>query len=152
MKLDSVDRNIVRLLQADGTLSQAALAETVGASAASCWRRIRQLEQAGVLGPTVRLAQAEALGLTMNVFCHVRLANHLPATSEAFESFLDSRPEIVECYAVCGDWDYLLRVVATDVVAYEDFLRKHLLPNPVVAASSSEFALSQRKYSTALPV
>ncbi len=152
MKLDTVDRNILRHLQEDGTLSQAALAERVGASAASCWRRIRALEQGGALGTTVRLANQAALGLSVTVFCHVRLKNHLPASSDSFESLLGSRPEIVDCYAMSGDWDYLLRVVAKDVEAYEGFLRQHLLANAVVAAASSSFALSRRKYTTALPV
>lgn len=152
MRLDNVDRNIIRLLQEDGTLSQVALAERVGASAASCWRRIKVLERAGIFGPVVRLVDTAALGLSVTVFCHVRLKNHLPASSDAFESLLGSRPEIIECYAMSGDWDYLMRVVASDVATYETFLRQHLLGNAVVAAASSSFALSQRKYTTALPV
>ena len=152
MKLDQVDRRILSQLQADGTLSQNALAGSVGASAASCWRRIKALENEGILGSTVRLVDAERIGLSVHAFCRVRLTNHLPATSRAFESFLAGRPEIIQCYAICGDWDYLMHILTKDVAAYEDFLRRHLLSHPVVAASSSEFALSQRKYTTALPV
>lgn len=152
MNFDKIDRNIIRRLQADGTLSQNALAETVGASAASCWRRIKQLEETGILRSTVRLVDSESVGLTINAFCRVRLTNHLPATSARFERFLDGQAEIMECYAVCGDWDYLLRIVATDIRTYETFLRDHLLAHAVVAASATEFTLSQRKYTTALPI
>lgn len=152
MEFDNIDRNILRLLQRDGTLSQTKLAQEVGASAASCWRRVNALEKAGALKATVRLADAQTLGLLVTVFCQLRLKNHLPSSSEAFEAFLDCRPEIVECYAISGDWDYLLRVVAVDVLSYETFLRKHLLANELVASASSTFALSQRKYTTVLPI
>lgn len=149
---DEIDRKIVRLLQSDGTLSQTALAEKVGASAASCWRRVRALEEKGVLGATVRLADPELLGLGINVLCHVRLKNHLPNTSTVFESFLRNSREILECYAMTGDWDYLIRVVVSDVAAYQEFLRTRLLTNAAVMTASSSFALAQVKYTTALPI
>lgn len=149
---DRVDAAILRALQADGTLSQSRLAEMVGASAASCWRRVRALEERGILGPTVRLVDADALGLSVNALCYVRLKNHLPETSRAFESFLETAPSIVECYAVSGDWDYLMRVVAADIASYERVLRTEILANAAVATASSNFALSTRKRTTALPV
>ncbi len=152
MKLEKIDLQIIRVLQEDGTLSQNGLAERVGASPASCWRRVRALEQAGVLRETVRLANPEAIGLTVTVFCHLRLKNHLPETTAAFEALLDLHSEIVECYAMSGDWDYVLRIVATDIASYEAFLRNKLLRNPSVSHASSAFALSRRKYTTALPV
>jgi len=152
MKLENIDLQIIRALQEDGTLSQNGLAERVGASPASCWRRVRALEQAGVLRETVRLVNPEAIGLTVTVFCHLRLKNHLPETTAAFEALLDLHPEIVECYAMTGDWDYVLRIVATNIASYEAFLRNKLLRNPSVSHASSAFALSRRKYTTALPV
>jgi len=150
--MDIVDRRILRELQADGTLSQTALAERVGASAASCWRRIKALEAANVLGRTVRLVNAEAVGLDVAVLCQVRLANHLPATTAKFEALLEARPEILDCYAISGEWDYMLRVVAESIGGYEDFLRKVLLANETVGAAASVFILSARKQSTALPL
>jgi len=152
MNLDIVDRRILRELQRDGTLSQTALAERVGASAASCWRRVRALEAAGVLGQTVRLVNAGAVGMDINVICQVRLKNHLPATTASFEALLDERPEILECFAVSGEWDYMLRVVAVSIAAYEDFLRSALLAADAVGAAASIFVLSTRKATTALPV
>lgn len=149
---DAVDRKILQALQIDGTLSQTTLAERVGASAASCWRRVKALEAAGALRQIVRLVDAEAVGLTVNVLCHLRLKNHLPESTIAFEGFISSCPEIIECFAMSGDWDYLLRVVAKDIASYEHFLRNHILTNESVGAVSSSFALSLRKYTTALPV
>jgi len=152
MKLENVDLQIIRALQEDGTLGQNALSERVGASPASCWRRVRAMEEAGVLAETVRLVNPEAVGLVVNVLCHVRLRNHLPETTAAFEGLLNLHPEIVECYAMSGDWDYLLRIITTDIASYEAFLRNKLLRNPSVSNASSAFALSRRKYTTALPV
>ncbi|MBB6123441.1 Lrp/AsnC family transcriptional regulator [Sphingobium subterraneum] len=152
MNFDVVDMQIIRALQVDGTLSQNALAERVGASPASCWRRVKALEDAGALRQTVRLADPQLLGLPLNVFCHIRLKNHLPQTTEDLEAMVSLHPEIVECYAMSGDWDYLLRIVCSDVAAYENFLRKKILTASSVANASSAFALSQRKYTTALPI
>ena len=152
MKFDTVDLQIIRALQVDGTLSQNALAERVGASPASCWRRVKALEEAGALGRTVTLADPAILGLTLNVFCHIRLKNHLPQTTMDLENLVNLHPEIVECYAMSGDWDYLLRIICSDVAAYESFLRTRILTASSVANASSAFALSQRKYTTALPV
>ena len=152
MNLDSVDRRILRELQADGTLSQNALAERVGASAASCWRRIKALEAAGILGRTVRLVEANAVGLDVAVLCQVRLTNHLPATTARFEAMLEAQPEILDCYAISGEWDYMLRVVSDSIGGYETFLRKVLLANETVGAAASVFILSTRKESTALPL
>lgn len=152
MKLDNIDHQIIRALQKDGTLSQNALAERVGASPASCWRRVKSLEDAGVLRETVRLVDPDALGLSVHIFCHVRLKNHLPQTTTDLEKLVDLHPEIVECYAMSGDWDYLMRIICTDVAAYENFLRNKILTASSVANASSAFALSQRKYTTALPI
>lgn len=152
MKLDAIDRRLLAALQADGTLSQNALAERVGASAASCWRRIKALEEAGILGRTVRLVDPQSLGLDVVVLCQVRLKNHLPATTLHFEALLEARREIMECYAVSGDWDYLLRVVTPDIAGYERFLRGVLLADPSVGHAASIFALSTRKYTTELPL
>ena len=151
-KLDKVDQAILRALQRDGTLSQGQLAERVGASPASCWRRVRALEEAGVLGPVVRLVRPETLGLTVNVLCHIRLKNHLPETSATFEAFLSSATSIIECFAMSGDWDYLLRIVAPDIASYERFLRGEILANSAVATASSTFALSTLKQTTELPI
>ncbi len=150
--LNALDARIVRLLQEDATLSHADLAERVGASSASCWRRVKALETAGVLLRTVRLVDPVAVGRGVNVLCNIRMRSHALEARQAFEQFIDGRPEIVECFSMSGDWDYLLRIVAADVADYNDFLMLTLLGHPSVAGASSHFALSMTKYTTALPI
>ncbi len=100
----------------------------------------------------MRLVDADALRLSVNALCYIRLKNHLPETIRTFEDFVETAPSIVECYAVSGDWDYLMRVVAVDIASYERMLRTQVLANAAVATASSTFALSARKRTTALPV
>ena len=150
--MDGIDRKIVRELQRDASLSHAALAERVGASAASVWRRIRSLEQAGVLGPTVRLASPEALGRAVNVLCQVRMSRQSVEARADFEQFIQSREEIVECYAMSGEWDYLLRIAVKDVADYDRFVMRGVLAHPSVANAASNFALRQVKYTTEIPI
>ncbi len=150
--MDALDRRIVALLQSDGTLSHAELGERVGASAASCWRRVRNLEQQGVLTATVRLVDPAKVGRGVNVFCNVRAKSHARDIRGPFEDFLRSRPEVIECFSMSGDWDYLLRIAVADVADYEAFLMQVLLEHPAVGSASSHFALSMTKYTTSLPV
>lgn len=152
IQLDNIDRKIIEELQRDGTLSNAVLAERVGASAASCWRRIKALEENGVFKKTVRLVDAQSIGRGINIICHVRMKNHQPENMAAFQSFVVERPEIMDCYMMSGDWDYIMRVIAGDVADYERFLMRGLLRHPAVATASSHFALSQVKNETSVPL
>lgn len=151
-RLDAIDRKLLVELQRDASLSHAALADRVGASTASCWRRIRALESVGVLRGPVRLVDPARVGRGVAVYCYIRLKNHAPEAGEEFEGFVNSRPEIIECCAMSGDWDYLLRIVVEGVDDYHVFLRKTVLRHPSVATASSQFALAQIKYTTAIPV
>lgn len=151
-QLDDIDRRILSILQDDSDVTHAVLAERVGSSSASCWRRIKALEDAGILRKTVRLVDADLVGKGVNVLCHLRMKSHAPEQRQAFESFVHSRDEIMECYSMSGDWDYLVRIVAKDVADCEQFLMRTLLGHPSVSTTSSHFALSQVKYSTAIPV
>lgn len=150
--LDAVDKSIIRELQADGTITHNELAERVGASSASCWRRIKALEAAGVLANTVRLVHADKVGRGVNVLCNVRMRSHASDARKAFEDFVQTRPEIVECFSMSGEWDYLMRVVVADVSDYNQFLMESLLGHPSVAGAASHFALAMTKYTTAMPV
>jgi len=150
--MDAIDRRIVAELQIDASLSHAELAQRAGSSSASVWRRIRALEAAGVLLQTVRLVDAAKVGCRVNVLCNVRASSHSVETRTSFEDFVRDRPEILECYSMSGDWDYLLRIVAADVADYEAFLMRILLNHPAVASASSHFALSLTKHVTALPL
>ena len=151
-QIDEIDRRIIRDLQRDASLSHAALAEKVGASAASVWRRVRSLEQAGVLGKAVRLADARHLGRSVNVLCQVRMTRQTVEARADFEQFIQSREEIVECYAMSGEWDYLLRISVGDVADYDRFIMRGVLAHPSVAHAASNFALRQVKYTTEIPV
>jgi DNA-binding Lrp family transcriptional regulator len=149
---DEIDRRIIRELQRDAAQSQAALAERVGASTASVWRRLRKLEEDGVLGATVRLASAEKLGRSVNVLCQVRMSRQTVEARAEFEQFIQSRAEIVECYAMSGEWDYLLRIAVSDVADYDRFIMRGVLAHPSVANAASNFALRQVKYTTEIPL
>ena len=151
-QIDAVDRRIIRELQRDASLSHASLAERVGASAASVWRRVRGLEQTGVLGKTVRLADAACLGRSVNVLCQVRMSRQTIEARADFEQFIQSREEIVECYAMSGEWDYLLRISVRDVADYDRFIMRGVLAHPSVASAASNFALRQVKYTTEIPI
>ena len=151
-QINAIDRRLIRKLQRDATLSHAALAEKVGSSPASVWRRVRALEQAGVLGKTVRLADAHALGRSVNVLCQVRMTRQTVSARAEFEEFIQSREEIVECYAMSGEWDYLLRIAVRDVADYDRFVMRGVLAHPSVANAASNFALRQVKYTTEIPV
>lgn len=150
--LDNVDKAILRVLQEQADISQAQLAEKVGASSASCWRRITKLEEAGVLRKTVRLVDAAAIGKGLNVFCQVRMKSHDPVARHDFELFINSHREVLECYSMSGDWDYLISAVVGDVREYESLLMKGILTHYAVLTSSSHFALKAVKYTTTLPV
>ena len=152
LELDLVARKILALLQEDATISHAELAERVGASGASCWRRVKALEAAGYLTRTVRLVDPARLGRGVNVLCNVRMGSHAKPSRDAFETFVRSQPEITEVFSMSGDWDYLLRIVVADVADYNDFLMRQLLAHPSVAGASSHFALELVKYTTAIPV
>jgi Lrp/AsnC family transcriptional regulator len=150
--LDEIDRRIIRAVQKSGDISSADLAERVGASSASCWRRMKALEANGILGPVVRLVNPDAIGLGLDVLCAIRMKSHDKVARAEFEQFLQQHDEVIECYSISGEWDYQVHIVTEDVKAYEAFLMGKLLSHPAVATSSSHFALKRIKYTTSLPV
>lgn len=150
--LDKIDQRILIELQKNGDLSNAALSERVGTSAPSCWRRVRALEEAGVLGPAVRLIDPKEIGLRIDVICHIKMKHHDLESRAKLEDFIGRSPEVVECFATSGEWDYLIRVVAPGIEEYNDFLMNQILLHPSVDTTASNFALKRVKYTTALPV
>lgn len=146
--LDSLDLKILRTLQKRGDISQVALAEAVGSSPASCWRRLKALEEAGVFGPVVRLLNPAVLGKNLDVICQVRMKEHSVEARAAFEEFIRSREEVLECLSVSGEWDYQIRLTVSDMAEYENFLMNRLLRHPSVATSASHFALKRIKFTT----
>ena len=152
MTIDDLDRRILGLLQTNASLSHAEVGERVGVSAASAWRRIKRLEQAGVIGARVVLVDPAKVGLTVQVVVTVTLRHHGDGQREAFEDWVRAHPEVLECYALTGDRDYVLRVMVKDMNAYDHFLTGDLLHQDYVASASSSIVLRQIKYTTALPI
>lgn len=151
-QMDEIDRRILSALQADASISHSDLGDQVGASTASCWRRIKALESSGILTRAVRLVDPEKIDRGVNVLCNIRIRSHALEARKEFEIFVDGRDEIIECFSMSGEWDYLLRVVVADVADYNIFLMRILLAHPSVANAASHFALSMTKYTTAMPV
>ena len=150
--LDALDLKILRELQADGGLSNIDLAARVGLSPSPCLRRVRALENAGVIRGRVVLVDPASVGLAVNVFVRVTLERQIEENLAAFERAIENRPEVVECYLMTGESDYLLRIVVSDLAAYERFLKETLTRIAGVSNIQSSFALGQVKYSTALPL
>ena len=152
ISLDDADIKILNLIQNDATLTNQDIAEITGVSATSVWRRIKNLEDVGVIKGTVALLDQKKTNLNVCVMIHVRLNRHGEDTRIEFEEFIANRPEVTECYAILGRHDYSLTVVVPDVERFEKFLAGHLLNHPMISESTSYFTLRQVKYSTALPL
>lgn len=150
--LDDIDRRILEVLQDDARISNVDLAGRVGLSPSPCLRRVRELEESGLIRRFVALLDPVAVGLGVSVFIQVRLERQAEQGLGTFEQRILERPEVLECYLMTGDADYLLRVVVPDVAAFERFLLDHLTRIPGVASVKSSFALKQVKYRTALPL
>ncbi len=149
--LDRLDRRILDCLQHDASLSTADIAERVGLSTTPCWRRIQNLEKAGVLKGRVALLDRDQLDLGVDVFVSLRISRHDEEWLKAFAQAVFKFPEVVEFYRMSGDVDYLMRVVVADIKAYDAFY-KRLIRHTGIADVSSSFAMERIKYTTALPL
>jgi Lrp/AsnC family transcriptional regulator len=150
--MDDVDRKILRKLQDSPELSVADLAQRVGLSHTPCWRRIKQLEESGAIRERVVILDPRIMGLDITVFANIRLKEHDEETLEAFEQAARDRAEIVDCFSMSGESDYIFRVVVASIDQYEQFLKKVLLHFPGVASVNSHFALKCVKKTTKLPI
>ncbi len=150
--IDAMDRRILRILQDSPEISVADLGERVGLSQTPCWRRLKKMQDVGVLKQRVWLLDPERLELGVNVFAEIKLKQHDEETLEAFEAQTRERPEIVECFSMSGQSDYLIRVMVGNVADYEVLLKKVLLHLPGVGAINSSFALQKVKLTTNLPI
>ena len=152
IELDRIDRRILSVIQQDARISNADLAREVDLSPSPCWRRLRALQEAGVIRQHVSLLDSDAVGLPVSVFVSVSLDKQIEDNLARFESAVRERPEVMECYLMTGEADYLLRVVVPDLRAYERFVLERLTRIPGVANIKSSFALKQVSYKTALPL
>ena len=149
-KLDTIDWAILGILQQDASLPVHEVGERVGLSSNACWRRIRRLDDSGVIARRVALLDAEKLGLATTVFVALRTNRHDPAWLEAFSRGVAEIEEISECHRMAGEVDYLLKIVVRDIAHYDRIYRKLIARVPDIADVSSSFSMEKMKATTAL--
>jgi Lrp/AsnC family transcriptional regulator, leucine-responsive regulatory protein len=150
--LDIIDRKILSVLQANGRITMAELAGKVGLSVSPCHRRVKLLEERGVITRYLARIDQKSVGLHVSVFISIKLARQKEEDLDRFARAISKWDEVLECYLMTGNRDYLLRVVAADLSSYEAFLKNKLTRLDGIASIESSFALSQVKYSVALPL
>jgi len=149
--MDKIDKKILTILQEDATLSVADIADRVGLSATPCWRRIQKLEAAGVVRGRVALLDPQRINLGLTVLVLIRTNKHDRDWLESFTRRTAAFPEVVEINRLAGDYDYVLRVVVSDIAAYDRFY-KRLIGVSELSDVTSMFSMEQIKYTTALPL
>jgi Lrp/AsnC family leucine-responsive transcriptional regulator len=152
MKLDRTDRRILAALQQDGRMSLIALAERVGLSPTPCTRRVRALETAGVIQGYAALVDPRRVGQAIQAIVQIKLEQHTDEIAERFRRSLQERPEVMACYAMAGDMDFLLHVVVRDIEALSDFTLRRLLRIPGVRDVRSSVVLETVKRTITVPV
>jgi DNA-binding Lrp family transcriptional regulator len=151
-RLDAIDSRILDLIQHDAGLSVAEIAERVGLSSSPCWRRIKRLEDVGIVQRRVTLLDREKLGLDFEVYCTVKLSLPTKDNLETFEQAVARWPEVVQCATVTGAADYELRIVTRDMHAFDDFLRDKMLSLGLISNIESRIVIRAVKSSTAVPL
>lgn len=150
--IDNIDAKILHTIQNDAALSVAEIAEQVGLSSSPCWRRIKRMEELGIIKQRVTRLSRKKLGLDFEVFVAVKLALPNKENMEKFEKAIQHMPEVVQCAVVTGAVDFVLRVVTKDMHSYDNFLRDVLLNISLVSDVQSRIVLRQSKDTTALPL
>ena len=151
INLSASDRKLLAALQQNAGLSQIDLSERSGLSRTSVWRRVRELEDAGVIEGRVALLNPRALGLQIHVLLSVSMVEHSDKVRKAFETHVESLPEVMTCFSVSGERDYVLQIISRDMESYNEFLNTRILHHASVRSASSSFALRRVKYTTELP-
>ena len=156
VQLDKIDLRVLEVLQADGRATYDQIAEKVGLSPSATLRRVKRLEESGVIAGYVALVQPERVGLRLTAYINVRLEKHAEthkrSPMDAFRASVQGWPEVVECSSLTGEMDYLLRVVVEDMAHYARFIRETLLKHPSVQDCKTSFVLDRVKNTTALPL
>ncbi|MEL7429718.1 MAG: Lrp/AsnC family transcriptional regulator [Pseudomonadota bacterium] len=152
MKLDETDRKILRILQTNAVMPISEIGDAVGLSHTPCWRRIKKMEDAGVIASRRCILDGEMVELDVSIFVFVKLDVHSSEVLDAFEKATLSIPEILQCYTMSGEFDYLLRVVVHSVRDYEKAVKGKLLKLPHVGVMNSHFALNEIKNTNVLPL
>ena len=149
---DSIDAKILGIIQDDAALSVAQVAEAVGLSSSPCWRRIKRMEEAGLILRRVTILDRGKLGLDFEVYCAVKLSLPSKTNLDTFDKAVQAWPEVVECATVTGSADYQLRVVTRDMKAFDEFLREKVLSLGLVSNIESRIVIRPVKTSTAVPL
>ncbi len=150
MKLNEHDRRLLAALQADARISNQELADKAGMSASACWRRVRALEEAGIIRQYAALLDAARAGLSFHAIVHVTLTRHDHRHVETFIGEVGRRPEVLDCFATAGEADYHLRVVCRDLAAYNGFLEDFLFGLPGIATVRTNLVLKDIKQQSAI--
>ncbi len=150
-KLDKIDKKILTILQRDATMPVAEIGRKIGLSTTPCWRRIQKMEEEGIIQRRVVILDPAKVNASVSVFVAIRTSEHSNEWLEKFSKVVEGFPEVVEFYRMSGDVDYLLRVVVSDIAAYDDFYRR-LIAKISLNDVSSSFSMEQIKYTTALPL
>ncbi|MTI19321.1 Lrp/AsnC family transcriptional regulator [Rhodobacteraceae bacterium RKSG542] len=150
--LDASDIRVLKILQRDASLSIADIAKEAGMSQTPCWRRIKKLKEAGIIKQVAAQVDREAVGLSFLAYAFVKLTVPSRENMETFDKLVDRWPEVVTCERITGAVDYLIKVVARDIKAYDDFLRLKLLDNSLVSDVQSRIVVSTIKETIALPL
>lgn len=151
-ELDHIDRSILRMIQRDATLSLAEIAQEVGLTPTPCWKRIRRMEQSGVITARVALVAPAMVGLDVSVFVAIETGDHSEAWIDRFAQIVAKRPEVIACWRLGGDVDYLLHVMVPDMAAFDGFYRRLTAEVPSLRKVTSRFAMERVKDTTALPI
>ena len=152
MDIDESDRRILRVLQDQPDITMRDLGEATGLSHSPCWRRLQRMQQEGVISPRRYIIDPEAVGLDILVMCLVKIASHRRDSLRAFEQAVADVPEIMQCYSLSGEYDYVLQVVATSVKAYEATVKNTITELPNVQAIHTSFTLKRVKNTLDVPV
>ena len=152
MQLSKSHTDILRVIQSDADLTLEQLAERAGVSHSTLWRRLKELENEGVIRGRVTLLDADSIGVRVCAFVYVNIASHDSKHRKAFERLVATTPEIMQCFSITGPYDYILNIRVRDIAAYEALLMDTILSHPSVASASSTIALREHKFTTALPL
>ena len=150
--IDHYDQAILRVLQNEWKIGIQELAEKVNLSTSPCWRRVKKLEDAGIISDYVALLNPKRLGLTAMAYVHIALLDHRQETIELLDKFVDGQEQIVECSSITGSNDYVLKIIEKDTESLEKFIMQHLLRLGIVRSSTTNLILRQKKFTTALPL
>ncbi len=150
--MDGIDKRILNILQADASISISDIAERVNLSTTPCWKRVKRLEEAGIIKARVALLDGRQVSLGVSVFVHIKTQNHDSEWLASFAQTIEQFDEVLECYRMAGEWDYLLRVVVEDIAAFDNFYKRLVSDVDGLADVTSSFAMEEIKYSTRLPL